>query len=109
MTKFLVDKMPVDCVECPVCDGDRGICNISGDYTEFEWGERPTNCPLEEVKHGKWKQSEIMQECFDIGGDKTWGIKFMCESCGFKTIAIEGDFAQYNYCPQCGADMRGEE
>ena len=25
----------------------------------------------------------------------------------FTTIAIEGLFSQYNFCPECGADMRG--
>jgi predicted RNA-binding Zn-ribbon protein involved in translation (DUF1610 family) len=62
----------------------------------------------EPVRHGKWKQRKIVQECFDIDGNKTWGIKYMCESCGFKTIAIEGHFAQYKYCPQCGARMDEE-
>ncbi len=70
--------------------------------------EQPT-IDAEPVKHGKWKQLAGVQECFDIAGIKTWAIKYMCESCGFQTFAIEGHFAQYNYCPQCGADMRGEE
>lgn len=69
--------------------------------------EAPT-IDAEPVKHGKWKQNEIVQECFDIDGNKTWGIKYMCESCGFKTIAIEGHFAQYKYCPPCGARMDKE-
>jgi predicted RNA-binding Zn-ribbon protein involved in translation (DUF1610 family) len=54
---------------------------------------------------GRWKQTEVVHECFDINGFKTWGIKYMCESCRFKTIAIEGHFTQYNFCPNCGAKM----
>ena len=63
----------------------------------------------EPVRHWKWKQTEVVHECFDIQGFKTWGVMYMCESCGFKTIAIEGHFAQYKYCPQCGARMDKDE
>ena len=80
----------------------------------YEWvafvkdiNEQPT-IEAEPVRHGKWKQMETVHECFDIDGNKTWGIKYMCESCGFKTIAIEGHFAQYKYCPHCGARMDEE-
>lgn len=42
---------------------------------------------------------------YDTGGYKTWGTKYMCGNCGFKTIAIEAHFAQYRFCPSCGKDM----
>ena len=48
--KVCIDEMPKDCVECPCFNGDRGTCNILHSYTEFEWGERPENCPLESTK-----------------------------------------------------------
>ena len=44
-----------------------------------------------EVKHGKWKV------------DETHDYEPYCSLCGHEPIAGE----KYNYCPDCGADMRG--
>lgn len=30
----------------------------------------------------------------------------MCSECGFIHDFIDGNTAQYNYCPECGADLR---
>lgn len=35
--------------------------------------------------------------------------KGRCVKCGFIHVFIVGHDAQYNYCPNCGADMRGEQ
>lgn len=53
---------------------------------------------LAEQKHGQWEQ------CFEdfrkqIEGDK-------CSVCGFEHYGTS--ISHYNYCPNCGADMRGE-
>ena len=32
-----------------------------------------------------------------------------CSNCSFSHLFIGGHTAQYNYCPNCGADMRGED
>ena len=96
MTKVLVDKMPVDCVACPVYDGDRGLCNLLRDYPKFEWGERPTNCPLEEVKHGEWISKMVARD----GEYAGW----ICSNCGYFTADSKACF--YNYCPHCHAKMR---
>lgn len=45
------------------------------------------------VKHGKWKV------------DETHDYEPYCSLCGHEPIAGE----KYNYCPDCGADMRGNE
>lgn len=34
--------------------------------------------------------------------------KGRCNRCGLVKFFIEGHDAQYNFCPQCGADMRGD-
>ena len=44
-----------------------------------------------EVKRGKWKV------------DETHDYEPYCSLCGHEPIAGE----KYNYCPDCGADMRG--
>ena len=65
--------------------------------------------PTIEPKKGKWIEVEVFQETYDICGNKTWSSKMQCDQCGFRHTAIEGHMAQYNFCPNCGADMRGEQ
>ena len=59
-----------------------------------------------ERKKGGWEEIEVIPEAYDIAGIKTWASKMRCNHCGFTTFAVEGCFAQYNFCPSCGADMR---
>ena len=33
-------------------------------------------------------------------------IEQVCSVCG---VVFEDDFSRFNYCPNCGADMRGEQ
>ena len=97
---------------------DEHVYLVTHGFNETEYGctqygihqiiDNAPTIDAEPVRHGKWKQTEVVRECFDIQGFKTWGIMYMCESCGFKTIAIEGHFAQYKYCPNCGARMDEE-
>lgn len=60
-----------------------------------------------EAVHGEWIEVEVFPEVYDIEGVKTWGSEMQCDQCGFRHTAIEGHMAQYNYCPNCDADMRG--
>lgn len=64
---------------------------------------------IEERKTGEWEEIEVIADAYDISGVKTWASKMKCNQCGFTTIAIEGHFSQYNFCPNCGADMRNEQ
>ena len=59
-------------------------------------------------KKGEWEEIEVIQEAYDIAGVKTWASMMRCNQCGFTTFAIEGHFAQYDFCPSCGEDMRTE-
>lgn len=59
------------------------------------------NCPLreapgkEERPKGRWKRQLV-----DSGFSADWH----CSECGWKTALEEHG---YNFCPHCGADMRG--
>ena len=64
---------------------------------------------IEERKMGQWEEIRVMPEAYDITGEKTWASVMRCNKCGFEAFAIEGHFAQYHFCPNCGADMRGEQ
>lgn len=68
-------------------------------------GELPSVNP-QETKTGHWSRKTKV-DAYDIAGVKTWGIKCQCDRCDFTTIVVE-DFGYYKYCPNCGADMRGD-
>ena len=51
---------------------------------------------IEERKKGKWRRRLV-----DCGFNADWH----CSRCGWKTSLEEHG---YNFCPNCGADMRGE-
>lgn len=100
------DAIEAHCELCP----DQHICcpvrngNICPDVEVFKL--IPSAQP--ERKKGEWEEIEVIPEAYDIAGVKTWASMMRCNQCGFTTFAIEGHFAQYDFCPSCGADMRGE-
>ena len=53
----------------------------------------------EPVKHGKWVESEISNELYN------------CSNCGGAcwSYDYERTIVKSNFCPNCGADMRGEK
>ena len=53
---------------------------------------------FKEQKKGRWTRVEVDLGC----GIKTH--RNACSECGFLKNTLTG-----NYCPKCGADMRGEE
>ena len=73
--------------------------------------KKPTEFPAIEPERekGEWEEIEVIPEAYDIAGVKTWASKMRCNQCGFTTSAIEGRFAQYNFCPNCGVNMKGEQ
>ena len=66
------------------------------DATISEIRNRLEKLPPAEPKRGKWKN--IVD-----GIEYTWGT---CDSCGAR---IPMPYKYYKYCPNCGADMRGEQ
>ena len=52
----------------------------------------------QERKKGKWIYHS------EIG----WGETWLCDQCGEKTTSTVMGKPRANYCPMCGADMRGE-
>lgn len=50
-----------------------------------------------ERKKGKWKRKIV-----DSGYNADW----VCSECGDRW---KYDFINFNFCPNCGADMRGED
>ena len=66
--------------------------------TVTEFADRCRECGKQ--KKGKWINKSHTSDC---------GIKFVaseCTCCGKKTF-FDCDQLVYNYCPNCGAEMRG--
>ena len=97
-------KMPNECYNCPLLDGEEATCNIIGETEVDITEERAKNCPLveiEERKVGKWL------------GERGYPI---CEKCGcniYEKYISCSDYAEIitkmDYCPKCGAEMRSNE
>ena len=83
---------------------------LDEDRTVEKYKELLTECinelPSDEIK-GEWTRHTRVEPVYSIDGVKTWGVKCQCNQCTFTTIVVE-DFGYYRYCPNCGADMRGE-
>lgn len=74
-----------------------GFADMAKSTVLFVLNKMPT---IEERKTGKWIETRTWEHDGEI----------YCEQCG-SDAPTEGDYRQVktNYCPNCGADMRGEE
>ena len=55
---LLLIKEPQSCQNCPVCDGETGICKKAG--IDISIDNRPQNCPLIEFP------AERMYDCYNF-------------------------------------------
>ena len=107
------DAFEADCRKryCTGCENYNGIkcksCWVDDMLGEVE--DAPTLSPDEVRGVGEWEEIEVMPKAYDICGVETWASKMQCCNCGFTTFAIEGHFSQHNFCPSCGARMKGAE
>lgn len=63
--------------------------------------EAVNNMPSAERKKGRWIRHILKK------AKVPWG--FDCSECGTWFVIGEDTAEGYNYCPNCGAEMRGEE
>ena len=78
---------------------------VNPDYTDEELGKAQNMAieALEEVierKHGEWS----------LNIDDWFGDCYKCSACGEEFVLNEGTPKDngYNYCPNCGSEMRGD-
>ena len=86
-------------------DAIKAITDISKNYTgkgkrdyhphiDFLVDALKYDVPTIEPKRGEWKRRIV-----DNGFNADW----VCSECGYR---VKTDFVDYNFCPNCGADMR---
>lgn len=62
-------KMPKNCMECPLFDGEYGDCNIIGETKADATEERAKNCPLVEIvtcKDCKYYKRIELNSCDEV-------------------------------------------
>jgi hypothetical protein len=84
-----------DCLHNDVCHFT--FPRFELDENEGECGHFKDKSQYAEVKHGEWDDNII-------------GFCNVCLECGaiVERTAIKNNSGKLNYCPNCGADMRGE-
>ena len=92
-------------------DADALIEDIDGDLTdsiaEGRAIEKIMNAPtIEERKTGKWMphREKSREYIGTVLVNVTYDYWF-CDACDYR---VENGQPTYNFCPHCGADMRGE-
>ena len=78
----------------------RDAIDMCGGYTELAYamaGIEPAD--VVPVVHGKWKKIGV------------WGRVYRCNQCGnfLDFDGVNAGRGNANFCPNCGADMRGKE
>jgi hypothetical protein len=107
--------MPSCCENCNINKfdylGSQGTahwnCAITENECEDYENKRNSDCPLvetEERKIGKWIEVWESQRDEFSGEYDEWR-EHKCSICDFQ----EMDADRFNFCPNCGADMRGNE
>ena len=105
---FEVKQMAIKALEQEPCE-DAISRQSMLDYLKYLHGEMPEEEFVKALpsvtptrKKGKWVNKSHTSDC---------GIKFVaseCTCCGKKTF-FDCDQLVYTYCPNCGAEMEGEE
>lgn len=87
-------KEVIDCGHlrnpCEVCFSELDVVNLID--------AQPT-IDAEPIRHGKWIKADSQQYF------RKHYPCFTCSECGYRKDSQK----KWNYCPQCGADMRGTE
>ena len=82
-------------IHCAECDSYHGVrCRACWVDDTLDYIDSEPAADVAPVRHGRW----IEQEKY------TFGVFYDCSICGDRIL---DNGRSWNYCPNCGADMRG--
>lgn len=70
--------------------------------------ERLVDIEVIEPKRGEWIVHKARTTVGELGID-FYPAEYECSCCGFKESMYFIDREPYNFCPNCGADMKGAD
>ena len=82
------------------------ITDVDFDCTDRVWFHTKHGKDVEFVKPRKGKWIPTHESTLLSHPDS---ITYVCSECGYKIYTVYGFPSKTNYCPNCGADMRGEQ
>ena len=92
MTEYqAIEALPTEKSQCALCQ-----------YNDLEWDEEPCESCTGENNHFKAVQPERKTGKWTIYDRHTIPYQYICSECGAYHRAM------YDFCPTCGAEMRGE-
>jgi rubrerythrin len=68
----------------------------------FDYSRRFAKSILDKVPSADRPQGEWKRRLVDNGFNADW----VCSECGYR---VKTDFVSFNYCPNCGARMKGAD
>lgn len=82
-------------IHCAECDSYHGVrCRACWVDDTLDYIDSEPAADVAPVVHGRWLEQEKY----------TFGIMYDCSLCGHRIL---DNGHPWNYCPNCGADMRG--
>lgn len=104
-------QMPKACMLCPIYDREYGECGVLHDRNLFPFLSEDTyrydatkeihkDCPLVGRPQGEWKVNNYGEHICPICGH--YALYDECQDNDYYEV-------QSNFCPECGADLRGKE
>ena len=82
-------------IHCAECDSYHGVrCRACWVDDTLDYIDSETAADVMPVRHGRWVEKEKY----------TFGIMYDCSLCENRIL---DNGHPWNYCPNCGADMRG--
>ena len=98
-----VTQKPIKCDDAISREAVLKLKHHKPEYGDMIYAFDVEQLPSVTQKSGKWIEGE--EWCETVGGFERWGNDYTCSECGLPL----GRYTLTDYCPNCGADMRGVE
>ena len=98
MAEYIAKKLAIELMHQSSYLSDGDLLEVNGNLAKARIEAEPA-ADVVPVVHGKWIKVGV------------WGRVYRCSQCGnfLDFDAVNAGRGDANFCPNCGADMRGEQ